>query len=149
MLVVGTGIGAGIVVDGEVLNGATGLAGEIGHTSLNVLGETYFFMRKCGLFERKSTVALVNRVKSDETLVKLFANTDEINGKTIFDLYEQKNEQIKPVVDEWSKYIAVGVANVVNIFNPEIVSGGAISQREIFMEFIKTGCKKICTQKIR
>lgn len=142
MLVVGTGIGAGVVIDGKVLNGRNGFAGEIGHTSISADGE------KCtcgnvGCYERlASTIALVKQVESNPILRGQFKDENgeftEINGKTIFDLYEAGNEVIAPVVDKWISYVAIGIANVTNIFNPEIVViGGAVSQRKVFMDLVK------------
>lgn len=142
MLVVGTGIGAGIVIDGKVLNGRNGFAGEIGHTSIKVDAEPCS-CGNLGCYERlASTIALVKKVQSNPILRGQFKDENgefiEVDGKVIFDLYESGNEVIAPVVDEWMQYVAIGIANVINIFNPEIVViGGAVSQRQVFMDRVK------------
>lgn len=133
MLVVGTGIGAGAVINGHILNGHFGFAGEIGHVTIKKDGAVCS-CGNIGCFERiASTLALVKRVEARAELRSKFG--DEVNGKLIFDLYEDGDKDIEKEVDEWMFDVAIGIVTVIHIFNPQaIVIGGAISKRQIFID---------------
>lgn len=143
MLVIGTGIGAGAVIGGNVLNGHFGFAGEIGHVTIKKDGDICT-CGNIGCFERlASTLALVKRVEDKPELKEKFDG--EINGKVIFDLYEKGDVELAKEVDNWMFDVAIGIVTVIHIFNPQaVVIGGAISKREIFIEKVMQKIKTIC-----
>lgn len=131
MITIGTGVGGGIVVNGEILNGRLGIGGELGHFSINNKG------KKCtcgntGCYEQYASMsALIKRVKEE-------LDINDINGKEIFEQINH-NEKMKEIVDRWIEDVACGVVSLVHIFNPDIVLiGGAVSeQKELFIDKLR------------
>lgn len=131
MVTIGTGVGGGIVVDGNILNGTLGLGGEIGHISINHKGIQCTCGNK-GCYERYASMSsLIKRVKEE-------LNIKEINGKEIFEQIST-NDKIKEIVDDWIEDVACGIVSLIHTFNPEIVLvGGAVSeQKELFIDKLK------------
>lgn len=125
---IGTGIGGGIMVDGRILTGQAGLAGELGHMSIAYDG----IQCSCGnrgCFEKyASTSALVNNVKK---LNLAIFQEQNIDGIKIFDQVRRGNLQVTEIVNQWIDAIACGTISLVHMFNPElIVIGGGISHEE-------------------
>lgn len=136
MITIGTGVGGGIVVNGNILNGSLGLGGEVGHFSINNNGIECTCGNK-GCYEKyASMTSLIKRVKEELSI-------SDINGKEIFDQINT-NKKIKKVVDMWIEDVASGIISLVHIFNPEIVLiGGAVSeQEELFVDKIRTLVKE-------
>ncbi len=131
----GTGVGSGIIVNGKVLGGINDAAGEMGHTTIVVDGEPCNCGRK-GCWERyASATALISQTKAkmlqcpDSKMWELAqGNIDNVNGRTAFDAMYAGDEAGKAVVDQYIKYVAIGVTNIVNIFQPDVICiGGGIS----------------------
>lgn len=135
ILTIGTGIGGGIFVNSRILLGAHGLAGEIGHFTIQCEGE------KCtcgntGCYEHyASTAALVRMVKAavQEGKISWVCN-EEINGKTVF-LHCDEQPELKKIIEKWISYVAEGITTLVHIFNPEkvIIGGGICREQEKFI----------------
>lgn len=131
----GTGVGSGIIVGGKVLGGTNDAAGEMGHTTIVVDGEQCNCGRK-GCWERyASATALISQTKAkmqecpDSKMWKIAnGSLDNVNGRTAFNAMYDGDEAGKQVVDQYIKYVAIGVTNIVNIFQPEVICiGGGIS----------------------
>ena len=140
VLTIGTGVGGGIIVNDKLLLGHSGLAGEIGHFSINNHG-TLCTCGNHGCFEQyASMTALISSVKNviSSKAPNLLEDTD-INGKVIFDLVGSGNTLITKVVDDWISDIASGLVSLTHIFNPEIILiGGAVSsQKELFVSKLR------------
>lgn len=136
MITVGTGIGGGIVVNGEILNGHLGIGGELGHFSINNKGIKCSCGNK-GCYEKyASMTALIKRVKEE-------LNIDDINGKEIFDKVPYDNN-IRDIVESWIDDISDGLVSLVHIFNPQIILiGGAVSeQKELFIDKVSKKVKE-------
>jgi len=131
MVTLGTGVGSGIIVDGHLMTGAWGKGAELGHTVLCLDGQPCTCGRK-GCFEAyASATALVRQTKEameahpHSQLWQVAGSLDRVNGKTAFDATD---EVAKGVVERYLNYLAEGVVNIVNIFQPELVTlGGGIS----------------------
>lgn len=124
-ITIGTGVGGGIYVQNQLLLGNKGIAGEIGHFSIDKNGELCTCGNK-GCYERYASMsALVRKVNKTLNL--------DYNGRKIFENLD--NPEIKKLVDEWIFDIAIGLASLVHIFNPEIViiGGGVSKQHEKFI----------------
>lgn len=131
----GTGVGGGIIIDGKLFSGSNYAGGELGHTVINVDGEACTCGRK-GCWETyASATALIRQTKAameknkDSVMWKLAdGSLDNVNGRIAFDGMRQGDKAAKEVVDTYIKYVAVGVANIINVFQPETVCiGGGIS----------------------
>lgn len=124
-ITVGTGIGGGIILNGSLYTGSTGTAGEIGHMVIDKEGLECNCGRR-GCFEKYASVS---------ALLKL---TDLENLDEVFYLAE-KNNNIQNVVDAYIENLAEGLANVVNIYDPEmlVLGGGLVKFEEKFMYKLK------------
>lgn len=139
---VGGGIGSGIILNGELYRGFGDSAGEIGHTVVDVDGP----LCSCGnhgcLEAMASELALVNIVvqsikKGKKSLVLDLANGDitAIRPKHIYAAAEEGDVLAIEMLQNIAEYIGMGVANVINIFNPQLVLiGGGIVKGRKFME---------------
>ncbi len=132
MITLGTGVGSGIVENGRLIRGAYGKGAEIGHMVLQFNGEKCTCGRK-GCFEAyASATALIKQTEKamhenyDSEMWDICNNKiSNIDGQTAF---KAKDESAKNVVNTYLGYLAEGVVNIVNIFQPEIVCiGGGIS----------------------
>ena len=134
MITLGTGIGGGIVVDGRLYHGFNNFAGEFGHTIICAGGEPCKCGRR-GCFEAyASATALIRETKkaAEEnrgSLLWSFAEKEgRFTGRTAFDAAKAGDATAQAVVDRYIEYLAVGVANALEIFQPEVaVIGGGIS----------------------
>ena len=139
MITLGTGIGGGVVLGGRLLTGNNGAAGELGHMVIEKGGIQCPCGRK-GCFEAYcSATALVKMTK--ERLRKLKENKtpslmldmcqnepENANTRTAFDASKQGDEQACKLIDEYIGYLACGLTNIINIFQPEVVTiGGGLS----------------------
>jgi predicted NBD/HSP70 family sugar kinase len=129
-IIMGTGIGSGLIIDGKLHTGRSGGAGEIGHMVLHPHG------RKCscggrGHFEAyASGPALVKHYKFLKGRIK------NPNPKSIF---LSKEKIAKRVVDEYINMVGIGFANIISIFNPDrIVLGGGVSNLGFYRRIIKS-----------
>jgi len=131
-LSVGTGIGAGILVNGEILRGSHDIAGCIGWMALQrPYNEQY---RNCGCFEYyASGEGIAKVVKSDLADIEEYegvlreTNTDTITSHDVFLAYEKKDPVAVSVIKQCVDFWGMAVANLVSLFNPEkIIFGGGI-----------------------
>ena len=131
----GTGVGSGIILGGKVLGGVNYAAGEMGHTVIVVNGEQCNCGRK-GCWERyASATALISQTKAkmqecpDSKMWELCeGDINKVSGRTAFNAMYAGDKAGKEVVDKYIYYVSVGVTNIVNTFQPEVVCiGGGIS----------------------
>ena len=141
----GTGIGGGIILDGEIFRGFNGAAGEIGHTTMVFDGVACGCGRK-GCWEAYASVtALIRQTKvaienHPESLMAAEAKkSGKVNGRTAFDAAKKGDKVAMEVVDKYVKYVADGITNMVNIFQPDIVvvGGGISKEGDYLIEPIK------------
>lgn len=135
LITLGTGVGGGIVIDGKLFEGGRSAGGEIGHTVVCVGGEACSCGRR-GCFEAySSATALIRDTKramlADKTS-KLWelcgGDLDKVDGKTSFDGMRAGDKTATHVVEAYIQYLAEGIANIINVFRPEVVLlGGGVS----------------------
>ncbi len=134
-ITLGTGVGGGVVLNGEIFRGFNNAGGELGHMTLMYDGEPCSCGRK-GCWEAYASVtALISQTKKameenpDSLMHKLAKDFGKVNGRVAFDAAKAGDEAGKVVVNQYIKYVAEGIASVVNIFQPEkLVIGGGISK---------------------
>ena len=132
----GTGIGGGVIIGGRVYRGACGAAGEIGHMTIDVNGPRC----NCGnigcweTFASGTAVAreAVARIKAGaESVILELAGGDlkKVSAETVF-LAAQKGDGLgRELIQRTGYYLGVGLVNLVNIFNPQLILiGGGLSQ---------------------
>ncbi len=136
MVTLGTGVGAGIIQDGKLLRGVNYAAGELGHMTIRYNGVPCNCGRRGCLEAYASAEALIARArkamdKKRESL--LWALCDEnqgnMNAKLVFDAYRRGDKTAVKVVTKYAEYLSEGLANVINILQPELLCiGGGISR---------------------
>lgn len=138
VLTIGTGVGGGIITNGEILCGSGGGAGELGHFTIRNNGRLCSCGNR-GCYEQyASTSALVNMVRREIKKGKIPKDLfkDEIvNGKTIFEAIE-KDENLQLCLDRWIGYIADGLVGIIHMFDPKtvLIGGGVSVQRTHLIE---------------
>ena len=138
MITLGTGLGGGIVLDGKVYSGFNFAGAELGHTVIQTGGRQCTCGRK-GCWEAySSATGLVNitkdrireaRAAGRKTSMEemIGGDLDKVSARTAFTAMKAGDELAAEVVDEYISYLAVGVANIINIFQPNVLSiGGGI-----------------------
>lgn len=137
VMTVGTGVGGGILVDGHLLTGAHGIAGELGHMIIKGDGERCSCGNDGCLERYGSTVALIRMVKSGVKNGNIPMFSDEINGISIFKELEARQNKgpLANTVRMWIGYLADGLVGLVHIFNPSmiLVGGGVSEQEDLFI----------------
>lgn len=138
MITLGTGVGGGIVADGKVYKGFNSAAGELGHIVIRVGGRQCTCGRQ-GCWEAYSSATGLIRTTTEKIeeckkagratkMTDLVAAKGKVTGRTAFDAMRQGDEAAKEVVTEYVEYLASGLASMINIFQPEVLSiGGGIS----------------------
>ena len=133
LITLGTGVGGGIVADGQLLEGVGGTGAEVGHTVLVLDGEDCTCGRK-GCWEAyASATALIRQGKRAAAAQpdSLLAGYGEgLTGKDVFDAAAAGDAAAQAVVDRYCVYVAAGITDLVNILGPEMVLiGGGISRQ--------------------
>ena len=127
-ITIGTGIGGGIILDGRLYHGASDVAGEIGHTTIDIEGRRC----KCGnygcleAYASGPDIALraIEAIEAGaETRLPSYVGGDmtRITAQTVYEAAHDGDELALEVVNDTAKFLGVGVANLLNIFNPEVV----------------------------
>ena len=152
----GTGVGSGIIVNGKVLGGMNDAAGEMGHTTIIVNGEQCNCGRK-GCWERyASATALISQTKAkmlENPESKMWeiagGKLENVSGRTAFSAMYEGDDSAKQVVEQYIEYVAIGVTNIVNIFQPDVIciGGGIANEGDKLLEPIKAFVAKECYTK--
>lgn len=141
MITLGTGVGAGIVINNQIYSGCNGAAGELGHMVIEYDG----LPCNCGrrgcleLYASASALVRLTREAMDahpESLMWQLCENDaaKASGKTSFDAMRKGDAVAKQVIDDYVRYLAVGVVDVIDMFQPEaIIIGGGISKEGDFL----------------
>jgi len=135
----GTGVGGGIVIGGKLLRGVTYTAGELGHVAVEING------RKCGCGSNgcletyasatgiaKTAVEEIRQGRASIITEMVKGDLNKITSKTVYEALLQKDKLAEEVWAKFIKYLAAGVADMINILNPEIIviAGGVINAGE-------------------
>lgn len=134
MLTLGTGVGGGLVFEGKIWHGMTGMAGELGHTTVDPQGV------KCGCgnqgcLEQYASATAVKRMaleaiaRGDAPELATAMNRDpEFSAKAIYQMAAQGDEPARQIFRTVGQSIGIALANVINIFNlPMYVIGGGVA----------------------
>lgn len=134
-ITLGTGVGSGIIIDGKIYSGFNNAAAEMGHTVIVVDGIQCSCGRK-GCWEMySSATALIARTKEmakknpgSKINEIVSGKTEKIGGETVFKAAKQGDKVALDIVEKYIIYLAEGITNVINTFQPEILTiGGGIS----------------------
>lgn len=135
MVTLGTGIGGGIVIDGKVLNGATGAAGEIGHIIVNEQELESCGCGQYGCIEQYASatgIARLARKKLSTTAEKSMLRKnpiDKISAKSVFDAAKKEDALAVEIIQEICKLLAAALCKISVVVNPQaFVIGGGVSR---------------------
>ena len=133
---IGTGIGGGVIIDGKLFHGASDVAGEIGHTTIDQTG------RRCGcgnygcleayasgpaIAERAREALAYDQVSILPELVD--GDLTRITAQTVYDAASQGDAIAREVVRDTARFLGTGIANLLNILNPDVVViAGGVTQ---------------------
>ena len=144
MITLGTGVGGGIIIDGKIYSGPNHAGGELGHIVIEKDG------RQCGCGRRgcwetyssATGLAAMTREKIQELTLKGIPSimvddakaSGKVSARTAFDAMRKGDKEAAKVVDTYIEYLACGIANIINIFQPEVLSiGGGISNEKNYL----------------
>ncbi|OON98615.1 MAG: glucokinase [Epulopiscium sp. Nele67-Bin004] len=133
MVTLGTGVGGGIIANGKIFSGAFGGAGEIGHQIIKFDNGIDCGCGRTGCWEQYASATALIR-QAEEAL-----NKKNITAKDVFELAENGNTLAKDVLENYLQFVSMGITNMINILEPEIIiiGGGISAQKEVITEPIK------------
>ncbi len=134
MVTLGTGVGGGIIINGKLLTGFNYTGAEIGHIVIERDGVPCTCGRR-GCWERYSSATALIRMTEEkieecrrEGRDTIMFTASKISGRTGCDAMGRGDAAGKEVYDKYLAYLATGIANVINVFHPEVISlGGGVS----------------------
>jgi glucokinase len=151
-ITIGTGIGGGLIFNGELYHGASDVAGEIGHTTIDVNGR----LCKCGnygcLEAYASGPAIATRAR--EALVRedtasllpsmVDGQLDRITAETVYDAAKKGDGLANEIVRETARYLGAGIATLLNVVNPDVVviAGGVTRAGEALFGPLRTEARR-------
>ncbi|MDY5107407.1 MAG: N-acetylglucosamine kinase [Actinobacillus minor] len=141
-LIIGTGFGGGIVVNGKAHSGQIGMAGEVGHTQLNyhalkLLGWDKAPIYKCGC----GNTACLDSYISGRGFEMLYHDLvgEKLNAKTIIERFYAKEPKTVEFVEKYIELMAISISPLITVLDPDmIVFGGGLSNFEHIYEVLPT-----------
>ena len=149
-ITLGTGVGGGIIINEKLYTGFNGIGGELGHMTIMHGGK----MCSCGnpgCWEAYASVtALIAQTKEaieknpDSLMAKLAEENGEVSGRTAFEAAKKGDAAGLAVVEKYREYVASGIMNIINIFQPErlMIGGGISREGEYLIAPIREYCQK-------
>ncbi len=127
LLTLGTGIGGGIIGGGRVLHGAVGMAGELGHMTIDPNGNPC----GCGNFGCLEKIASATAV---EAMADMMSLGNHLTSQQVYELTLDGNEKAKMIFRQMGWALGIGLANLINIFNYPLflLSGGMLPAWDAF-----------------
>ena len=140
-LTVGTGIGGGACLDGQIFRGSSGLGLEIGHVVVDPKGPRCGCGNRGCLESRVSGTALARRAREAATavggehLIEIAGTPENITGEMVFAAASQGDELAVALYDEMGFWLGIGIASLVTVFDPTIVvlGGGMMAAGELLL----------------
>ena len=143
----GTGVGGGIIINGEIMTGSTGSGGEIGHIHVEDNETEACNCGNFGCLEEYASATGITRLAnralqaSDKDSV---LRKGEVSAKAVFDAVKAGDELAIEVAEQFGEYLGKGLGIIAGIINPEIfVIGGGVSKAgDILFSFIEKNYRK-------
>ena len=136
-LTLGTGVGGGIILDGELWRGMDGAAAEIGHMCVDPFGGVACTCGSRGcleVFASATAIVRMTREASPRYPDSVLQGRDDQTAEMIFDAGQQGDELALEIFRRMGVYLGIGVANLINILNPEmiVIGGGVVNGWDLF-----------------
>lgn len=150
-LTIGTGIGGGIIMDGKLYHGSSDVAGEIGHTTIDSTGR-YCRCGNYGCLEAYASgpaIALRAREALERNEVSILrkmvkGEIESLSAATVYEAANQGDALALEVVRDTARFLGTGVANLLNILNPDVVviAGGVTKAGDRLFEPLRAEVKR-------
>ncbi|GAV21541.1 ROK family protein [Carboxydothermus pertinax] len=143
---VSTGVGSGIIIDGQLYRGSSGSAGELGHTIVEPAGPRCNCGRRGCLEVMASGTAIGLRARQliaegygQEILKRAQGKVEEVNARIVGEAFLAGDLEARAILKEAAFYLGIGLANVVNLLNPSLIAlgGGVMNIGEPFLELVR------------
>lgn len=147
VVTLGTGVGGGIILDGQMLTGAKGAGGEIGHIHMNDEEPDECGCGNHGCLEQYASatgvVRLAKRAIANAT-EKSVLNADTVTAKDVWDAVKEGDPVALQVAEQFGKYLGEGLAIVADVINPEafVIGGGVSKAGEVLLSYIEKNYTK-------
>lgn len=133
MVTLGTGVGGGIIIDGEIMPGSNGAGGEIGHITVNPHETVACNCGRKGCLEQYASATGIVRIAREhlarEHESSLLEELGEISAKAVFDVYKDGDKTAEAIVDEFARVLGNALSNLACVLDPEVfVIGGGVSR---------------------
>ncbi len=142
VVTLGTGVGGGIIMDGEILTGAKGAAGEIGHIHVEDAETEVCGCGNTGCLEQYASatgvVRLANRILAKNTKPTCL-KAGEVSAKDVWDAVKAGDEAAVEIAEQFGEYLGKGLAGVACVVNPEafVIGGGVSKAGEVLLDYIR------------
>ncbi len=145
-ITISTGIGGGIISQGRILHGCCDGAGEIGHMIVNPGGPTCGFKQHQGCLEAMSSgTAIIREARKKlvqqetDAFLGFNGSPGELTGFQVAQAARQGDEAAREIYEEMGFYLGIGVANLIDLLNPELIvfGGGVMKARDLFWEIMQ------------
>lgn len=144
MITLGTGVGGGIIMNGKIVTGSNGAAGEIGHLTVNPHETRTCGCGKKGCLEQYSSATGITRMSAEKLAEsdrpsELRQYDHPITGLELFKAYKNEDELAKEIVEVFSDYLGMGLSHVAAVVDPQafVVGGGVSKNGTIVTDVIK------------
>jgi glucokinase len=132
----GTGVGGGVVLDGQLWRGAHGAAGEIGHTTVDPFGGLKCKCGNTGCLELFASATAIVRMarESLSQFPQAMLTGEDLTAEKVYEAGRKGDELALSVFKRCGKYLGVGLANLMSLIDPEIIviSGGVVNGWDLF-----------------
>lgn len=141
VITLGTGVGSGIIIDGQIYSGSNFAGGEIGHTVIVADGMPCTCGRK-GCFEAYSSATGLVRMTAEAAelnpsslVAELIRRDGKVSARTAYAAMKQGDPTGAAVTEQYVKYLACGITNTINIFQPDIlcIGGGVCNEGDALL----------------
>lgn len=143
-ITLGTGVGGGVIIDGQIMSGHNHAGAELGHMIIVADGEPCSCGNQ-GCWEAyASATALIRQTRQameqhHDSLLWEVAGDDKISARTAFDAAKRGDAVGKQLVENYLKYVSIGLLNIITIFQPEkiLIGGGVSGEGEYILQPIR------------
>lgn len=149
MVTLGTGVGGGIIINGDIVSGSTGSAGEIGH--MPILEVPLKRTCGCGGHQCLELVAAAPGIEAtandylfENEIESALREVDSIIAKDVFDAYKDGDEAAEAIVNIFFEHLGRGIANVTAVIDPQIVviGGGVAGAGKVLIDGVQAVYKR-------
>jgi len=136
-ITLGTGVGGGIILDGKLWRGVDGAAAEIGHMCVDPFGGVACTCGSRGcleVFASATAIVRMTREASPRYPDSVLQGRDDRTAEMIFEAGQQGDELALEIFRRMGVYLGIGLANLINILNPEmiVIGGGVVNGWDLF-----------------